>query len=111
MTTGDMIMEVHKALIAKMKERCAIDGSKLEILRSTEKFGEYVGLIRDSFSDDGKLDGKEEAAINAKMQEIVDAYIPKVSGFGVSIAWNGLSFIGWKGIRSYIAKWFKLDLR
>ena len=42
----------------------------------------------------------------------VDKWVPKQSGVGVSLLWNGFSLfgIGWKGLKHYLEKWFDLEL-
>lgn len=114
MNTNDAIKQVHAALVAKAKAKCAVEGNNKFALEVSGKVAEYGSAWAAAFGNDGVLDDDEERALNAKFNTIVDAYIPKKDGILVDKAWNGFSvlFINvFKGVKNYLNEWFGLELK
>lgn len=114
MNTNDAIKQVHAALVAKAKAKCAVEGNNKFALEIGGKVAEYGSAWATAFGNDGVLDNDEERALNAKFNAIVDAYIPKKDGILVDKAWNGFSFCLikiFKGIKNYLNEWFGLELK
>ena len=114
MDTNDAIKQIHAALVANAKKRCAVNGNNKLALEIGGKVGDYGSAWAEAFGNDGKLDDGEERALNAKFNAIVDAYLPKKDGILVEKAWNGFSilFINvFKGIKNYLNEWFGLELK
>ena len=114
MNTNDAIKQVHAALVAKAKAKCAVEGNNKFALEVSGKVAEYGSAWAAAFGNDGVLDGDEERALNAKFNAIVDAYVPKKDGILVDKAWNGFSFClirVFKGVKNYLNEWFGLELK
>ena len=114
MDTNDAIKQIHAALVAKAKKRCAVDGNNKLALEIGSKVAEYGSAWAASFGNDGVLDDAEEDDINRQFDAIVDEYIPKREGVLVEKAWNGFSilFINvFKGVKNYLNEWFGLELK
>lgn len=113
MDTNEAIKQIHAALVKKAKESCKVDGNNKLALEISGQVGEYGSIWATAFGNDGILDDKEEAELNAKFNYMVDKYLPKKDGIVVDKAWNGFSimFINvFKGIKNYLNDWFKLGL-
>jgi len=114
MNTNDAIKQVHAALVAKAKAKCAVEGNNKFALEVSGKVAEYGSAWAAAFGNDGVLDDDEERALNAKFNAIVDTYLPKKEGVLVDKAWNGFSFClikVFKGVKSYLNEWFGLELK
>ena len=114
MNTNDAIKQVHAALVAKAKAKCAVDGSNRLAVDIGAKLADYGKEWAEAFGNDGVLDDSEEAVINRKFAVIVDNYIPKKDGILVDKAWNGFSFClikVFKGVKNYLNEWFGLELK
>ena len=114
MNTNDAIKQVHAALVAKAKAKCAVEGNNKFALEVGGKVAEYGSSWAASFGDDGVLDDDEERALNEKFNALVDTYIPKKDGVLVDKAWNGFSifFINvFRGVKNYLNEWFGLELK
>ena len=113
MDTNDCIKQIHAALVAKAKDKCAVGGNNKLALEISGKVAEYGSAWAASFGNDGKLDDDEERALNAKFNALVDTYLPKKDGILVEKAWNGFSILFvnvFKGVKNYLNEWFKLGL-
>ena len=73
MNTNDAIKQIHAALVAKAKKRCAVDGNNKFALEVGGKVAEYGSAWAEAFGNDGKLDDDEERALKAKFNSIIDA--------------------------------------
>lgn len=114
MDTNECLKQIHAALVAKAKKRCAVDGNNKLALEIGSKVAEYGSSWAASFGNDGVLDDDEERALNAKFNALVDAYIPKKEGLLVEKAWHGFSFCFvsvFKGVKNYLNEWFGLELK
>ena len=114
MNTNDAIKQVHAALVAKAKAKCAVEGNHKFALEVSGKVAEYGSAWAAAFGNDGVLDAVEERALNAKFNAIVDTYIPKKDGVLVDKAWNGFSFClikVFKGVKNYLNELFGLELK
>lgn len=113
MTTNEILKEIHAALVEKAAQRIAIEGKAKVAAEIGNAIIDYGKLWTKGLSNDGKLSGDETEKITGKFDALIDEHVPAYSGSGVGIAWNGLSFfgLGWKGLKHYLAKWFKLDLK
>ena len=113
MNTNDILREIHAALVEKAKERIAIEGKAKVAAEIGNAIIDYGKLWTEGLADDGKLSIDECLKIKQRFDGLVCTHVPAYSGSGVGIAWNGLSFLGlgWKGLKHYLAKWFKLDLK
>ena len=114
MNTNDAIKQVHAALVAKAKAKCAVEGNNKFALEVSGKVAEYGSAWAAAFGNDGVLDDDEERALNAKFNAIVDTYLPKKEGVLVDKAWNGFTFCFvtvFKGVKNYINEWFGLELK
>lgn len=114
MNTNDAIKQVHAALVAKAKSRCAVDGSNRLALDIGAKLADYGKEWAAAFGNDGVLDDAEEDALNRQFAAIVDNYIPKKDGVLVEKAWNGFTFCFvtvFKGVKNYLNEWFGLELK
>ena len=114
MNTNNAIKQVHAALVAKAKKRCAVDGNNKLALEIGSKVAEYGSAWAASFGNDGVLDDAEEDDLNRKFDAIVDEYIPNKDGVLVDKAWNGFSilFINvFRGVKNYLNEWFGLELK
>ena len=112
MTTNDILVEIHDALVEKAATRIKVDGKAKVAAEIGNAIIEYGKCWTEGLSDDGALSKEEAAAIRAKFNTIVTAHVPSYEGSGVNIAWNGLSLfgLGWKGLKSYLNKWFGLAM-
>lgn len=112
MNTNEILKEVHAALVEKAKARIAIEGKAKVAAEIGNAIIDYGKLWSKGLADDGVLSDEECEKIKTKFAALADAHIPSYDGTGVKIAWSGLSLfgIGWKGLKHYLAKWFKLDL-
>jgi hypothetical protein len=110
--TNEILVAIHKQAVEKVSAKTIQDGKNLEALRIGSALMEYGRLWVDSFKDDGTITDEEKNALNTKFEELSKEYIPAIEGTTVSIAWNGISFlgIGWKGLKSYINKLFGFNL-
>lgn len=114
MDTNECLKQVHAALVAKAKTKCAVDGNNKIALEISGKIAEYGSAWATAFGNDGKLDDDEERQLTAKFNALVDAYIPKKDGILVDKAWNGFSFClikVFKGVKNYLNEWFGLELK
>ena len=114
MDTNEAIKQVHAALVAKAKAKCAIEGNNKLALEIGGKVAEYGSAWAAAFGNDGVLDDDEGRQLVAKFNAIVDAYIPKKDGVLVEKAWNGFSvlFVNvFKGVKNYLNEWFGLELK
>ena len=114
MNTNDAIKQVHAALVAKAKAKCAVEGNNKFALEISGKVAEYGSAWAAAFGNDGVLDDSEEDALNRKFAVIVDNYIPKKEGVLVEKAWNGFTFCFvtvFKGVKNYLNEWFGLELK
>lgn len=112
MTTNDILITLHDALVAKAQERIAVEGKMKVATEIGNAIIDYGKMWTEGLSDDGQLSDDERVAINGRFTALVEAYVPSVDGAAVGIAWNGLSFFGfgWKGLKYYCNKWFGLNL-
>lgn len=114
MNTNDCIKQVHAALVAKAKVKCAIEGNNKLALEVSGKVAEYGAAWAAAFGDDGKLDDDEERMLTAKFNAIIDAYVPAFDDPIVESAWDGFSILFvnvFKGVKHYLNKWFALGLK
>ena len=114
MDTNDCIKQLHSALIAKAKAKCAVEGNNRLALEISGKVAEYGSSWATAFGNDGKLDDDEERMLTAKFNALVDSYLPKKDGVLVEKAWNGFSFLFvnvFKGVKNYLNEWFGLELK
>ena len=114
MNTNECLKQIHAALVANAKKRCAVDCSNKVALEIGSKVAEYGSAWAAAFGNDGVLDDDEERQLVAKFNEIVDTYLPKKEGVLVDKAWNGFSilFINvFKGVKNYLNEWFGLELK
>ena len=114
MNTNDCIMQLHAALVAKAKARCAVDGNNKFALCLGAKFAEYGAKWAAAFANDGKLDDAEERDLNDEFNIIITSYLPPRDGVLVDKAWNGFSvlFVNvFKGVKNYLNEWFGLELK
>ena len=114
MNTNDAIKQVHAALVAKAKAKCAVEGNNKFALEVSGKVAEYGSAWAASFGNDGVLDDAEEDDLNRQFDAIVDEYIPKREGVLVEKAWNGFTFClitVFKGVKNYLNEWFGLELK
>lgn len=114
MNTNDAIKQIHAALVAKAKAKCAVEGNNRLALEIGARLAGYGKLWAAAFGNDGVLDDAEENDINRQFAAIVDEYIPKKDGILVEKAWNGFSilFINvFKGVKNYLNEWFGLELK
>lgn len=114
MNTNDGIKQIHAALVAKAKARCAIAGNNKLALEIGAQIAEYGSAWAASFANDGKLDDDEERLLVAKFNALIDSYVPSKSGVLVDKAWNGFSifFVNvFKGVKNYLNEWFGLELK
>ena len=114
MNTNDAIKQVHSALVAKAKAKCAVDGSNRLALGVGAALADYGKEWAAAFGNDGVLDDDEERQLVAKFNAIVDTYLPKKEGVLVEKAWNGFSilfFNVFKGVKNYLNEWFGLELK
>ena len=93
MDTNEAIKQVHAALVAKAKAKCAVEGNNKFALEVGGKVAEYGSAWAAAFGNDGVLDDDEERQLVAKFNALVDAYIPKKDGVLVDKAWNGFSIL------------------
>ena len=93
MNTNDCIKQIHAAIVAKAKAKCEVDGSNKFALEVSGKLAEYGSAWAAAFGNDGKLDDEEERMLNAKLNAIVDLYVPSKSGLLVDKAWNGFKIL------------------
>lgn len=107
-STNEILERVHAAIVAKVAEKCRIEGSAKTAIEIGREIAEYGQKWIVAFADDGSISAEEAISINATFDEIVEKHIPDIENKTVGIAWNGLSFlgIGWKGIKFYLDKWF-----
>ena len=118
MNTNDAIKQVHAALVAKAKAKCAVEGNNKFALEVGGRVAEYGSALATAFGNDGVLDDDEERQLVAKFNAIVDTYLPKKDGVLVEKAWNGAR-IGFKhfgielfkGVKNYLNEWFGLELK
>lgn len=112
MNTNEILKEIHGALVEKAKARIAIEGKAKVAAEIGNAVILYGKLWTEGLADDGTLSDEEAAKIKTMFAALADTHIPSYDGTGVKIAWGGLSLfgIGWKGLKHYLAKWFKLDL-
>lgn len=113
MDTNECLKQVHAALVAKAKAKCAVDGNNKLALEISGKVAEYGSSWAIAFGNDGKLDDDEERMLTSKFSALVDAYLPKKDGILVEKAWNGFSILFvnvFKGVKNYLNEWFKLGL-
>lgn len=108
MTTNEVFSEIHDHIIAKVKAQCAVDGNNKKAIALADNLMAYAKTISGAFADDGRINEEEEAKIDGAFRVLLDRNVPKTSGIGVSIAWNGI--LWWKGIKHYLNKWFNLGL-
>ena len=114
MDTNDAIKQIHAALVAKAKKRCAVNGNNKLALEIGSKVAEYGSAWAASFGNDGVLDDAEEDDLNRQFDAIVDEYIPKREGALVEKAWHGFTFCFvtvFKGVKNYLNEWFGLELK
>ena len=114
MNTNDAIKQVHAALVAKAKAKCAVEGNNRLAVDIGAKLADYGKEWAEAFSNDGVIDDSEEDALNRKFAAIVDNYIPKKEGVLVEKAWNGFTFCFvtvFKGVKNYLNEWFGLELK
>ena len=114
MNTNDAVKQVHAALVAKAKAKCAVEGNNKFALEVGGKVAEYGSVWAAAFCNDGVLDDEEERQLVAKFNAIVDTYLPKKDGVLVEKAWNGFAFCFvtvFKGIKNYLNEWFGLELK
>ena len=78
METNEEIYRIHSALIHRIAEACELDGDKKKAVEIGTAVAEYGMMIARAFSDDGKIDISEEASINEKARDLIDAYVPNV---------------------------------
>lgn len=112
MSTNDILITLHDALVAKAQERVAVEGKAKVATEIGNAIIDYGKMWTEGLADDGRLSDDERIAINGKFAALIDAHVPSVDGATVGIAWNGLSFLGlgWKGLKHYCNKWFGLNL-
>lgn len=114
MDTNEAIKQVHAALVAKAKAKCAVEGNNRLALEIGARLAGYGKLWAAAFGNDGVLDDYEEDALNRQFDAIVDGYIPKKDGILVEKAWNGFSILFvnvFKGVKNYLNEWFGLELK
>lgn len=111
MNSNDMIKKVYAALVRKAEKKSFEDKTTkvaLEVGGDVAAIGQaWIASFKD-----GNINIDEEQTLNAVFGSIVDKWIPKQEGIGVTLLWNGFSLfgIGWKGLRYYLEKWFDLNL-
>lgn len=110
MNTNDIIMEIHGAVLSKIRENCKVSGNKQYAMQISADIIEYAKTIANAFGDDGMINEVEAETINGSFAVIVKKYIPSIENKSVKIAWNGVNLLICKidGLKSYLAKWFGL---
>lgn len=108
MSTNEILERVHAAMVARVAEKCRIEGSAKTAIEIGKEIVAYGQTWIDAFADDGSISAEEAIRINAAFDEVVEKRIPDIENKTVGIAWNGLTVFGfgWKGIKSYLNKWF-----
>lgn len=112
MTTNEIIRDLHSEAVRKAAINCHVEGNKKKALEIGTDIIEYGKLWVESFSDDGSITADEEKYLCETFNHLITKYVPDVDHHAVGWAWNGLSFfgLGWKGLKSYVNKWFGFDL-
>lgn len=112
MNSNKVIKQIHLAAVRKTAENIALTGNKQKAAAVGNAFVRYGQLWTNGLANDGRIDEREVAAIAAEFDALVDAHIPAVDSVAVGFAYDGVSIfgLGWKGVKHYLNKWFRLGL-
>ena len=111
MNSNDIIKKIYAAAVKKAAKKSFEDKNTkvaLEVGGDVAAIGQtWIASFKD-----GNIDATEEQNLNAVFGATVDKWVPKQSGAGVILLWNGFSLfgLGWKGLKYYLEKWFGLEL-
>lgn len=106
MDTNEEIKQLHAALVRKVAEKCAVEGSAVTAIAIGNDVMQYGAKWMDGFSNDGKIDESEMKVICESFNGIVDNRIRNQH-----FASLGFVAILWRFVKSSIVRKFSLDLR